>query len=532
MGKKPAGSKAGDGSANLRNRIEGFGNAPMPPPVPDTFEDRLHSALSQDETIGDWYNSAKAGMDAMVTAFDDTVNAIADTIEDTVAAVVGDDDAWDPDPPTAKTQQKQRRKKSKDEQDDGERSDIKWEGVVEKICDEGDLDNFVTLLQSSPANNAEEREVAGLLSEQLLKADKPSNTLRVLYVMQSVEEGDLPIVMDVIRVKCLSKLEKLKTQTFYRALATQVLGDGPAPKKDNGEDAKNAENKTEASKQAPKPVDLLDVNDTVTAKPGSSSKAASSSSGLVDLLDSSPAAAPAAKMDLLDMAAPAAPAGGLDLLSLDATPTLQPMAPIPGPRASPAASLISFDAPAAAPAAASFPNMMQPQTAPAFAAFQSASPSPPQQNAGQNAFAAFQSANSGPAGMGSSSLGGMNSMPQPFGSMSSASGYQQGGAAATPLLPISNGFDAFDPNSSKPSGPAIKVTRGMAGMSMSGSSSSAAAHDPFASLDLPSMGQPAGTMASAGASGRTSANQPAAKKDPFEFDDVLSTELNKMKLVT
>merc|ERR1719506_1749622 len=135
----------------------------MPPPVPDTFEDRLHSALSQDETFGDWYNSARASIDTMVTAFDDTVNAIADTIEDTVAAVVGDDDGWDPEPhPGSKNQQQRGGSKKKAEKDDGERSDIKWPDVVEKICDEGDLENFVLMVRSQCANAAEEREVGGL----------------------------------------------------------------------------------------------------------------------------------------------------------------------------------------------------------------------------------------------------------------------------------------------------------------------------------------------------------------------------------
>merc|ERR1712129_422952 len=101
-------------------------------------------------------------------------------------------------------------RKPKADKDDGERSGVQWTEVVEKICDEGDLDNFVTQVQNQSVNTAEEKEVAGLLSTQLLKVEKSSQTLRVLYVMQAVEEGDLPVVIDAIRNQCQSKLEKLK----------------------------------------------------------------------------------------------------------------------------------------------------------------------------------------------------------------------------------------------------------------------------------------------------------------------------------
>merc|ERR1711998_181383 len=115
-------------------------------------------------------NSARASMDAMVTAFDDTVNAIADTIEDTVAAVVGDDDPWDPEPQAQSQGRKGKGKgrADKDKEDDGERSGVQWIDIVAAICDEGDLDNFVLKVRSECANAGEEREVGGLLSEQLL----------------------------------------------------------------------------------------------------------------------------------------------------------------------------------------------------------------------------------------------------------------------------------------------------------------------------------------------------------------------------
>lgn len=304
----------GDNAA-LRNRIEGFGNGPMPPPIDDTFEDRLHNALASDETIGEWYTSARASVDAMATAFDNAVNNIADAIEDTVAAVVGDEDPWEEPAPKTNGQRGQGKKNQQGKEDNSERSGVKWDEVVASIIEGGDLETFVLNVRAQCANIEEEREVADVLAQHLIDSQKNSSTLRILHVMQAVIDGDLPNVRDQIRIKAAAKLEKLQTQGCFKSLSVEVLGR-------TGSASSSQQN---ASAAAP-PADLLSMEAPQTAAKASAEKQqpmdlldASAQPAPLDLLDSvaaPPISSPAPAGSTQNRAAPKAKAQVPDLLSL------------------------------------------------------------------------------------------------------------------------------------------------------------------------------------------------------------------------
>lgn len=71
------GMAGGAGSANLKNRIEGFGNGPAPPPLPESTGDRIWDAIVDaghemglGNQVEDWYNSARDGLDSAFSMFD------------------------------------------------------------------------------------------------------------------------------------------------------------------------------------------------------------------------------------------------------------------------------------------------------------------------------------------------------------------------------------------------------------------------------------------------------------------------------
>lgn len=517
MGRKNGGRSDG-GSSDFRHRIEGFGNAPMPPPISDSFEDRLHNALSNDDTVGSWYNSALAAVDSMVTSFDENVNAIFDSIEETVEAIVGDDDpAYDLEQRRSNENQPRRRHSNKE--DDGERSGIDWQEKVAAICEEGDLETFVLMVRSQCANIGEEKEIGGLLSDRLLQAER-SGVLRVLYVMQAVEEGELPVVMGVIREKCADKLEQLKSQTLCRSLVTQILGPGgPATSSSSGANDKQetkAQEETQPKAKAtpaPKAVDLLDFADPAPKKeatppaqkpaapPKAKATSKASSTAPADLLDSSPTVGPTTRgqVDLLDMA---------------------PIAPIMGPQSG---DLMSLQV--SQPSTASSSSGLPPSSDPfgGFDAFQSSLPTttPATQS---NSWANF--GNPAPQSVFPSMPAAGMRPPGSTQTATSSAGYMGG-------VQLPNAMDNFDPNA-RPipnaigNGPPMKMTGVTAG-SMGVGDFSALASSGFSAgvKPLNSFG-----MAGASApfvSGRSS--QAPAKKD-IQLDDVLSSELAKMQSVS
>mmetsp|Transcript_104887 Transcript_104887/g.185292 ORF Transcript_104887/g.185292 Transcript_104887/m.185292 type:complete len:498 (-) Transcript_104887:119-1612(-) len=389
-GGNAASKSRGNGSDNaaLRNRIEGFGNAPMPPPVAESFEDRLHNALASDETIGEWYTNARASMDSLATAFDNAVNNIADAIEDTVSAVVGDDDPWEDPAPKGNGQRKQSKKKEA-KFDDGERSGVKWDEVVTSIMEGGDLETFVLQVRAQCANIQEEREVADVLAQQLIDSEKTSSTLRVLYIMQAITEGDLPNVRDQIRIKAAAKLEKLQGSATFKALAVQVLGrtatasnsqqnaaesaakSAPADLLSLHEEAPAAKAKAAPKKEKKQPTDLLDAS----AEPATT--------GTTDLLGAvSPApavaSAPSTQAGAAQKSAKAKSTEPADLLSLGETAPIAAALSIPGLQPPPKSNISPLSAPtnpglmnlvdltstassAPAPQSDLFPNFAAPQ---------------------------------------------------------------------------------------------------------------------------------------------------------------------------
>jgi len=489
----------------------------MPPPISDSFEDRLHNALSTDDTVGSWYNSALAAVDSMVTSFDENVNAIFDSIEETVEAIVGDDDPpYEQENRRSNENRPQRRRSGS--QDDGERSGINWQEEVAKICEEGDLENFVLQVRTQCANCGEEKEVGGFLSEQLLAAEKSSAILRILYVMQTVEEGELPAVIGVIREKCADKLEQLQSQTLCRSLAKQIYGPGrPATSSSSsGANEKKEEAKPEAkAKPPPKPTDLLDFCEPeaksevkppvqkVAAPPKAKPTAKASkqsSTGPADLLDSSPPPLASTGLDLLDMASPTPllTAQSGDLLSIQAIPP-------------PATSASAGFTPSSDPFGtfqSSLPTTTTAQTSAPWAAF--GNPAPASQSQFPNL-----------------SMTGMR--PQGFGSAQTATGsagYMAGVQFASPM-------DNFDPNA-KPipntiaNGPAMKMPGVAPGPTMGGDWS-ALSTSGFASGAKP---QNQFTMGSSSASSFGSGRSQATGKKDLQLDDVLSNELAKMQSVS
>jgi hypothetical protein len=408
--------------------------------------------------------------------------------------------------------------------DDGERSGTNWPDKVAAICEEGDLENFVLMVRSQCANAGEEKEVGGLLSEELLRADKPSAALRVLYVMQAVEEGDLPAALGVIREKCADKLEQLKSQTLCRSLANQISGPGrPAGSSSASGSQETKETKTQEeekpkakAKPPPKPTDLLDFGEPAPkpqvkppeqkAKAKPAAKASTkTSTAPADLLDDSPPPATTGQIDLLDMATPApllTPQSG-DLMSLQVTQ----------------------------PSTASTSSGFTPSSDP-FGTFQSSLPTPAQTTAQPTAsWAAFGS----PAPAMQSQFPQMATTgmrPQGFGGgqpATSSVGYMGG-------VQFPNSTNSFDPNP-KPipggiaNGPPMPMMSGVTTGPAAGVDWSALSHSGFSSGMKPAnplgMG---GNSASTFVSGR-STTQAAVKKD-LQLDDVLTNELAKMQSVS
>jgi len=71
---QPPATRTGEG---LKSRIQGFGNGPPPPPLPQAnFLGDLvdpHTQADMERTVTDWIETAKKGFDGMIQAFDDFV---------------------------------------------------------------------------------------------------------------------------------------------------------------------------------------------------------------------------------------------------------------------------------------------------------------------------------------------------------------------------------------------------------------------------------------------------------------------------
>lgn len=294
----------------LKQRIEGFGSHPMPPPISDTLEDRFHSAMQEDETFASWYNSARSSMDAVVNAFDDTVNAIADAVEDTVSAVVGDDD-WQEPVQESNTRRRggaeggapspHQAKEKKKKKDNGERSTIDWKRAVPAICQEGDLDEFALMVRCKCLNEFEEREVGRYLGDHLAELTQPASIHRTLNVMDTLIEGGSNNARDEIREHFPELLEKLQGSAAYKSLAVKVLGRTAA---EGGQKAAPSAAAEEEKKKTNTVEDLLDIREPPPVPAG----AAASSQQQVDLLDMGSAPTAPAVLPLSPPAPPAAPA--------------------------------------------------------------------------------------------------------------------------------------------------------------------------------------------------------------------------------
>eukprot|EP00928_Gymnodinium_smaydae_P040189 TRINITY_DN2729_c1_g2_i1.p1 TRINITY_DN2729_c1_g2~~TRINITY_DN2729_c1_g2_i1.p1 ORF type:complete len:595 (-),score=160.09 TRINITY_DN2729_c1_g2_i1:103-1887(-) len=321
---EPQTKKSGVKSKELKKRIEGFGNGPMPPPVSENPADILWGRVSEDQTFMSWYDSARSSVNSVLDAVDDTVNAIADAVDDTIAAVIGEDDEPElpPGPPprrgggegsTGKSNGGDgTAKKKKKKVDSGERSGVDWKEVVTNICVEGDLEEFVLNVRGQVKNDFEEREVGGLLADALLNEVKAGPTLRILHVLQAVVADDnLEAAQEVIRTRCATKLGKLQASPCFAKLSTEILGDFQAKKEDETSAASSSTAK-KAAAPAPPTTDLLDMAAPAApapkAKP-SKSAAAAEPEDLIGL--SAPSAAPAASAAVPALAPPKASANGL-----------------------------------------------------------------------------------------------------------------------------------------------------------------------------------------------------------------------------
>mmetsp|Transcript_81019 Transcript_81019/g.216342 ORF Transcript_81019/g.216342 Transcript_81019/m.216342 type:complete len:555 (+) Transcript_81019:90-1754(+) len=85
----------------LPNRIEGFGNGPPPPPLPESTADVLWSAVAEswsgtdvEGTFSGWLTSASDAVENMVTAFDEAVDGIADALDEVVGGMLDEDEEW------------------------------------------------------------------------------------------------------------------------------------------------------------------------------------------------------------------------------------------------------------------------------------------------------------------------------------------------------------------------------------------------------------------------------------------------------
>lgn len=264
--------------AFLRGRIEGFGNnefassEPSADTTSNTFADGLWKTLQEDVRLSHLYDSAKATVESITNVIDETVSAIADGVEDTIDAVIGDDGetrshvdetqgagrpGWSDE--TAGLSQKPQ---SDDEED---WSGIDWKGVVNLICNEGNLEDFTTLVQAKVRTPNEEKLVGVLISQALLTQTGSDTILRVLYVIQAVAEAELPNAQSEIASRCKPTLEKLKRQVAFSKLATNLLQILPVVvvTATTAQGAAGTQEAQEApplpSSSQPPPADLLDM---------------------------------------------------------------------------------------------------------------------------------------------------------------------------------------------------------------------------------------------------------------------------------
>mmetsp|Transcript_59359 Transcript_59359/g.130045 ORF Transcript_59359/g.130045 Transcript_59359/m.130045 type:complete len:580 (+) Transcript_59359:94-1833(+) len=96
-----ASSQQSEVPSKLPNRIEGFGNGPPPPPLPESTADVLWSAVTEswsgtdvEGTFSGWFTSASDAVENMVTAFDEAVDGIADALDEVVGGMLDEDEEW------------------------------------------------------------------------------------------------------------------------------------------------------------------------------------------------------------------------------------------------------------------------------------------------------------------------------------------------------------------------------------------------------------------------------------------------------
>lgn len=315
-------------SSSLRNRIEGFGSEPDPAPESSWWGSwsalqGSESSWGKDKRFEGFVSSAKAGLNSMLEAVDGTVNRVADRVDDVFDTIVGESDSMDGDDDAnqrrtegdaAQGEKKDGAKSStvatdRDGEDDGTRSGMDWARKVSSLCEDGgDIEEFILVLRSQSKNEFEEKEVGGMLADQLLKEVKTDGVLRVLHIMQAmVSDGNLDHAIEEVRTRCAMKLKKLRASPLFGALAGDVGG----PELDAKAAAASADASKAASDSKPAPAaaeSLLDLS----SQP-SSATPAKQAGNEVDLLGLAPAA-PVAAASSASSAAAAPQSGRKDFV--------------------------------------------------------------------------------------------------------------------------------------------------------------------------------------------------------------------------
>jgi len=178
--------------------------------------------------------------ESIARVFEKTVNALADGIDDTIGAVIRNDNPCDrpykhaSHPCSAidigKYRQGRRtgvglhaRRSPPPEHVEAEWAGAGWSDVVSSVRVGDNLDSFISLVKCQCDSAARGREIGALVAQELLKARDREATMRALCILRAVVECDLPHAQFEIAVICGAMLDNLKPEPCFRKVVTDIL---------------------------------------------------------------------------------------------------------------------------------------------------------------------------------------------------------------------------------------------------------------------------------------------------------------------
>jgi len=270
------------GGKLLKARIQGFG-----------CEATQRKSVLEEVLLSQWRDSGRLTSESIARVFEKTVNAMADSIDDTIGAVIRNDNpcdrpykhsshlcsAFD----IGRYRQSRRtglglhaRRSTPPEDAEAEWADAGWSDMISSVHVGDNLDSFMSLVKCQCDSAASGREIGALVAQELMKARDTEATMRALCILRAVVECNLPNTQLEIAAICGAMLENLKPEPCFREVVTDILRRLPLatePGNDRLEmnsevlqlqppdridtDAKQLNSENMANAEVPEKVDLL-----------------------------------------------------------------------------------------------------------------------------------------------------------------------------------------------------------------------------------------------------------------------------------